>query len=170
MFIACQSREGNLDEFFTFENQPWPPSLAQSGKLRSGQKADLIKCILNQAEDPPSNFQADAVILDGAVIVQMLPVKTARTFDEYFNAIFVPYVLHQLETANRVDLVFDEYRKDSLKAATREKRGSGQRRRVLPNALIPCDWKGFLRVDENKTELFRYLSEKVRYSLQNKSV
>ena len=170
LFIACQSREGNLDEFFTFENQPWPPSLAQSGKLRSGQKADLIKCILNQAADPPSNFQADAVILDGAVIVQMLPVKTARTFDEYFNAIFAPYVLHQLETANRVDLVFDEYRKDSLKAATREKRGSGQRRRVLPNALIPCDWKGFLRVDENKTELFRYLSEKVRDSLQNKSV
>ena len=35
LFIACQSREGNLDEFFPFENQPWPPSLAQSGKLRS---------------------------------------------------------------------------------------------------------------------------------------
>ena len=83
---------------------------------------------------------------------------------------FAPYVLHQLETANRVDLVFDEYRKDSLKAATRENRGSGQCQRVLPNALIPCDWKGFLRVDENKTELFRYLSEKVRDSLQNESV
>ena len=108
LFIACQSREGSLDEFFTFENPPWPPSLAQSGKLRSGQKADLIKCILNQAADPPSNFQADAVILDCSVIVQMLTVKTARTFDEYFNAIFAPYVLHQLETANRVDLVFDE--------------------------------------------------------------
>ena len=87
LFIACQSREGNLDEFLTFENQPWPPSLAQSGKLRSGQKAGPIKCILNQAADPPSNFQADTVILDGAVIVQMLPVKTARTFDGYFNAI-----------------------------------------------------------------------------------
>ena len=100
LFIACKSREGSLDEFFTFENQPWPPSLAQGGKLRSGQKADLIKCILNQAADPSSNFQADAIILDGAVIVQMLPVKTAQTFDEYFNAIFAPYVLHQLETAN----------------------------------------------------------------------
>ena len=54
--------------------------------------------------------------------------------------------------------MFDEYRKDSLKAATREKRGSGQRRRVLQNALIPCDWNEFLRVDKNKTELFRYLS------------
>ena len=169
LFIACQNRDGNLDEFFAFENQPWPPSLAQSGNLRSGQKAGLIKCILNQAADPPSNFQADAVILDGAVIVQMLPVKTARTFEEYFNTIFAPYVLHQLETANRVDLVFDDYRKDSLKTSTREKRGSGQRRKVLPNALIPCDWKGFLRVDENKTELFRYLSEKVRDFLQNKS-
>ena len=100
----------------------------------------------------------------------MLPVKTAQTFDEHFNAIFAPYVLRQLETGNRVDLVFDKYRKDSLKAATREKQGSGHCRRVLPNALIPCGWKGFLRVDENKTELFRYLSEKVRDSLQNKSI
>ena len=66
--------------------------------------------------------------------------------------------------------MFDEYGKDSLKAATRGNRGSGQCQRVLPNALIPCDWKGFLRVDENKTELFRYLSQKVRDSLQNKSV
>jgi len=52
---------------------------------------DLFYAILNQAADPPSNFQADTVILDGAVIVQMLPVKTARTFDEYFN-VFLPHM------------------------------------------------------------------------------
>ena len=143
----------------------WP----RVDKLRSGQKADHIKCILNQAADPPSNFQADAVILDGAVIVQMLPVETARTFDEYFNAIFAPYVLHQMETANRVDLVFDEYRKDRrLQLEKNEEVGNAEEFSL--NVLIPCDWKGFLRVDENKTELFRYLSEKVRDSFQNKSV
>ena len=42
--IACQSRDGNLEEFFKYENQPWPPSLSQMGSLRGGQKADLVKC------------------------------------------------------------------------------------------------------------------------------
>ena len=48
----------------------------------------------------------DAVILDGAVIVQMLPPKTALTFDEYFNAVFARYVMKQLESVSRVDHVW----------------------------------------------------------------
>ena len=28
-------------------------------------------------------------------------------------------------------------------------------------SLVPSDWKGFLRVDENKSELFRFLSQKL---------
>ena len=37
LYIACQNRDGNLQEFFRHENQPWPPSLAdreKSGKVR----------------------------------------------------------------------------------------------------------------------------------------
>lgn len=82
-------------------------------KLRSGQKVDLIKCILNQAADPPSSFQADR-ILNGAVFVQMLPAK-------------------QLETGNPVELVFDEYRKDS-KTATGEK----MKKWATPKSLTKC--------------------------------
>ena len=33
LYIACQNREGNLEDFFKFENQPWPPSLSQMGQL-----------------------------------------------------------------------------------------------------------------------------------------
>ena len=36
LYIACQCRDGNLDEFFKFENQPWPPALAQNDQLRGG--------------------------------------------------------------------------------------------------------------------------------------
>lgn len=43
----------------------------------------------------------------------------------------------------------------------REKRGSGQRRKVLASTRIPADWKGFLRVDDNKDELFKLLANKV---------
>ncbi len=36
LYIACQSRDGNLLDFFRFENQPWPISLSQGGNLRGG--------------------------------------------------------------------------------------------------------------------------------------
>ena len=32
------------------------------------------------------------------------------------------------------------------------------RRLVEPNSPIPTNWDGFLRVDENKKELFRFLA------------
>lgn len=130
LYIACQTRDGDLDEFFSYENQPWPPSLSDQGQLRGGQKADLLKC-LPQATSPVSTPPVDAVILDGAVIVQMLEPKTSRTFDEYFSIVFAPYVLKQLENAKRVDLVWDVYLDDSLKKSLREKRGTGQRRKVM---------------------------------------
>ena len=77
------------------------------------------------------------------------------------KSFFLPYVLKQLDSVKRVDVVWDAYKEDSLKKATREKRGSGQRRKVSANTRIPSDWKGFLRVDANKSELFRFLSEYV---------
>ena len=103
----------------------------------------------------------DAVLLDGAVTVQMLELKTSRTFDEYFSIVFAPYVLKQLENPKHVDLVWDVYLDDSLKKSLREKRGTGQRRKLMGSTRIPSDWKGFLRVDGNKKELFKLLAVKV---------
>ncbi len=57
-----------------------------------------------------------------------------------------------------MDLVWDVYLASSLKHTTREKRGTGIRRRVLGTTRIPKNWQGFLRVDDNKTELFQFLS------------
>ena len=146
--------------FFSYENQPWPPSLSDQGQLRRGQKADLLKC-QPQATSPVSTPLVDAVIVDGAVIVQMLEPKPSRTFDEYFSIVFAPCVLKQLENAKRVDLVWHVYLDDSLKKSLREKRGAGQRSKVMGSTRIPSDWKGFLRVDGNKEELFKLIADKV---------
>ena len=105
LYTVCQIREGNLEDFFKYENQPWPPSLSQLGQLRGGQKADLLKCLPSTSAHIVPQPVVDAVILDGAVIVQMLQPKTVRTFDEYFTTVFTPYILKQLETAKRLDLV-----------------------------------------------------------------
>ena len=108
LYIACQIRDGNSEDFFKYENQPWPLSLSKLGQLRGGQKADLLKCLPSTSAHIASQPVVDAVIIDGAVIVQivqMLQPKTLRTFDEYFSTVFAPCILKHRETAKRVDLV-----------------------------------------------------------------
>ena len=73
-----------------------------------------------------------SVIVDGAVIVQMLKPAAAKKIAEYVYEIFIPY---------------------SLKGTARAKRGKGVRRRVV--ACIPGNWHDFLHVDRNKTEPVR---------------
>ena len=170
LYIACENRDGNLEEFFRHENQPWPPSLADRGELRKGQKADLVQCLeALQSKKPNGPPTVESMVLDGAVAVQMLNPRTARTFQEYFDTVFMPYITKQMENVKRLDIVWDVYKDNSLKAGIREKRGKGICRRVLPSTAIPSDWHSFLRVNENKVELFHFLSEQAAASLQIES-
>jgi len=59
----------------------------------------------------------------------------------------------------RVDIIWDRYIPHSLKAQTRDKRGSGVRRRVEADVRLPANWGEFLKVESSKTELFQYLAE-----------
>jgi hypothetical protein len=157
MYIGCQTRDGNQDDFFQYENRAYPPSLSEGVNLRLGSKSDLLNCIelsKGKSEAPV----VTSVILDGAAIIQMMKPDTTRTFDEYANVIFKPYISSQLQRARRLDLVWDSYVIDSLISTARAKRGMGVRRRVVGSAMIPANWQNFLRVDSNKTELFQFLS------------
>ncbi len=58
-------------------------------------------------------------------------------------------------------MVFDAYLEDSLKAATRRKRGNCIRRHVEGNKQVPSNWQEFLRVDENKSSLFHLTSDRI---------
>ena len=59
----------------------------------------------------------------------------------------------------RVDIIWDRYIQNSLKAQTRDKSGKGVHRRVQADARLPANWGEFLKVESNKTELFLYLAE-----------
>ena len=61
-------------------------------------------------------------------------------------------------SAQRIDIVFDTYKDQSLKASTRVKRGKGIHKKVLDKSVAPTNWRNFLHLDQNKTELFLYLS------------
>ena len=139
LHIACQIRDGNTEDFFKYENQPWSPPLSQLCQLRGGQKADLALCLPSTSAEIATQPVADVVILDGTAIVQMLQPRTARTFDEYLSTVYAPYILKHLETARRADLIWDVYQDDLMKRSLREKRGSGQRRNILASTRIPAD-------------------------------
>lgn len=163
LYIASQIRDGNLDEFFEYENQACPPALSQMGKLRPGTKSDLVGLLedLIPSQEKESNPTVQVIILDGAALVNMLRPGAAKTFSDYAQNVFLPYILSQLLHVSRVDVVWDEYFPESLKAETRSKRGKGVRRRVEPSSAIPGNWPEFLRIDDNKAELFSFLATNV---------
>ena len=69
--------------------------------------------------------------------MHFLPTEAVRTFSEYADKVFIPYVKKQMERATRVDVVWDTYEPDSLKESTREKRGKGIRRKVSGQTKLP---------------------------------
>ena len=98
----------------------------------------------------------DCKIFDGASLVNMLaPNCTSKTFLDYCNDSFIPYLEFNTNLMKRVDLVFDRYLNESLKSATRSNCGIGVRQKVTENGKLPSNWETFLRCSENKSELLR---------------
>ena len=125
------------------------------------KKSDVVKCIYSSGNDVTEAPKVDSLILDGGTIANMSPNK-GLTFDDYASNTFVPYIRGLLHNSNRLDLVWNRYFVDSLKESTRAKRGLGIRRKVHDKAPLPTNWRTFLRCSENKTELFLYLSLKLK--------
>jgi hypothetical protein len=163
LLISLQSRDGNLPEFFSHEVQSFPPSLSDFGKIHlPPNKSQILSEVIPKDEfDPPVQF--DCTILDGAAIVHMLKTGSAKTFEEYSETVFIPHLKGYLASTDRLDIIWDRYLANSLKATTREKRGRarGVRRKVAATTKLPGNWPDFLRDDNNKAELFDYLSNKV---------
>ena len=71
----------------------------------------------------------DVNILDG----------TAKTFQNYSDLLFIPYVKSHLETADivdRVDIVWDVYIPDSLKTETRQYFSASYRGKSQTSSLL----------------------------------
>ena len=130
--------------------------------MHHGAKSDILECIYPCRETEWTKPLTTAVIIDCAMGVHMLRPKDATTFLEYFDNIFSDYVLGWFNSHTRVDVVFDVYSELSIKSGLREVRGSGSRMKVAPSAKIPRKWHNFLKVSENKQELFCLLAERMK--------
>ena len=53
LYISSKTRDGNLDHFFTHENQTALWSLSFENKLRLGIKADILHCLETETTQTP---------------------------------------------------------------------------------------------------------------------
>ena len=161
LFISCQSRECDLQEFFQHENQAFPAALSEGGRLYSCQKSQLTSILETHVVPIDQEPKADVLIVDGAPLVHALPPKKGKTFESYATLDFLPVIQTYSNKYKMTHLVFDVYSPSSLKAETRSKRGQGGRRKVTNKNTIPSNWWNFLRCSDNKIELFQFLADKV---------
>ena len=72
-------------------------------ELDAGLLSSTEQTLASEQLDPPSIF--DTEIVDGTAVLHFLPTAGISTFEDYANDVFLPYIRHQLEGADRVDVV-----------------------------------------------------------------
>ena len=136
LFLSCQSRECDLKEFFRHENQPFPAALSDGGKLHTCQKSQLTTILETHVTIPDTEPEADTIIIDGSALVNSLPPRSSKTFEDYAVHDVLPSIQAYSTKYKKTD-VFDVYRPSSLKTEARSKRGRGVRRRVTSKGKSP---------------------------------
>ena len=118
LFLSLKSRpDANMADFFRFENQREPPSLADRGSLRAGKKSDILQCLGATTGRVYAAQQATVVVLDMAAIIHMVRPTRANTFSEYVTFQIVPFLESEVTNdTQRMDAVWDSYPpEDNLK-------------------------------------------------------
>ena len=169
MYVSCQSRNADLGEFFRHENQQCPPSLSTDGHLRSGCKADLVKCLEDLVDTVEARPNTDVTIIDGPALINQLGPKKCKNAVEYAESIVVPTIQTELRHSKRVDCVFDEYivrdgAEASLKLYKRNQRSATKhidRKFTETIPIVPSKWQENLRSDVYKSQLFPFLARKI---------
>ena len=77
------------------------------------------------------------------------------------HIVILSYIKTQAYKCSRIHIIFYAYLENSLKSQTKKEQGTGIRRKVVASDMTPKPWNNFLRVNENKTELFSFLAEPI---------
>ena len=129
--------------------------MVETSQLSKSQLASILETKNATADTRP---EALAIIVDGSALINALPPRASKTFEEYATKDVIPTVEAFTSIYRLTVIVFDLYRPISLKAETRSKCGQGARRRVTDKGRLPPVWHSFLRDSDNKTENFNFLA------------
>ena len=79
-------------------------------------------------------------------------------------------MFHNSYQLSRIDIAFDVYSENTIKASARAKRGVGKRIKVTASTSLPKNWKMFLHVYENKTKLFHLIAATIKNYKGNEKI
>ena len=79
----CQSREHDLMDFFQHENQSFPAKLSDNGNHHICQKSQPAPILEKHVTPPDTEPESSFIILDGSALINALPSRISKTFEEY---------------------------------------------------------------------------------------
>ena len=109
LFISCQTRQCDLQEFFRHENQSSPASLCDGGKRHTCQKSQLTEILQAQVDMPEKALEGEVIIVDGSAMVNTTHPRASKTFEDYARDDILPKIKLYGATCKIVDVVFDVY-------------------------------------------------------------
>ena len=139
-----------------------------NGTLRTGNKSVLAEKLTEDIVCPEAielHDSSSCLIIDGqALVVALGKPDNAVTFGDLAN-IYVRAVLKAGSKYQRVDIVFDRYREETIKSPTRTRRTKAAQpiRRLVEGRDVPLpkNWTNFLSLPDNKADLAHLLSEEL---------
>ena len=164
MRSACQYTPNMATTIFNHEILNIPQSLCTHNiSMYHGTKSDILK-----KSSSHSNSQVPLYASNSAIIIEMAPLiqaKCSNLCDISCFSDLATLLFHHIEnlgsTFARVDLIFDLYFEDSLKEATRDKRGQGLRFFFDGDTPLPKTLgNDFLLNSQDKNNLNEFLSQK----------
>ena len=138
------------------------------GTPRTGNKSVLADKLTEDIVCPEAielHDSSSCLIIDGqALVVALGKPDNAVTFGDLADT-YVRAVLTAGSNYQRVDVVFDRYREETIKGATRTRRTKAARpiRRLVEGRDVPLPktWTNFLSLPDNKVDLAHFLSEEL---------
>lgn len=163
LFVQAQHRSIDLDDFFSHENQPFPPSISDNGYILTYPKlSDTLDCFQKFYDKSLFPNACTASIVEAESVVHFIkPSSECKSFNDYFHLSLEPYLSCEQVTHGRVYVVFCDHSKNCLQNANYEGRKPCRQRRVIGDATLPSNWLAFLRDTTNKDCLFTFLTEKM---------
>ena len=113
--------------------------MSDGGKLHTCQKSQLAAVLESHITLPDNEPQADVIIIDCSALVNSLPLRSSKAFEEYATLDVIPTIRAYSIKYERTYIVFNVYRPSCLKAEARSQRGHGARTRVTSRCKVPSN-------------------------------
>lgn len=168
IFSWKAKREVNMQVILKHELMPVPLSLAERNRtMRTGNKSILADVLTENVKWPQFvTLQGNSALLIDcfALVAATGKPEKEETFGDYADC-YLDAVLWKGSGYQRIDVLFDRYRRHSIKATTRGRRSKNTARpvrRIIEGRHVPLPmrWQAFLSLG-NKGDLARFLSDEI---------